>query len=168
MWYVADKYLRLLKKDQEERDKLGTTKSKTSKSKKKMEEKTNNLSDKKNISNGDEGNRRRSSRTASKETKKANNETASQPKKKIKLEKIESEDIEPVNGDTNGCQTDSDPVEIPWVPVHVTEKEITGLVSLIDRLREWQYAQKCVPKTIEEPDKLLDDLVVNITAEKEN
>jgi hypothetical protein len=191
MWYVVDKYTRLLKKNKEETKGDVTTKSKKNKvkfSKNSEGEQLLSTPEKKTgdkgITNGEaETGRRRSSRVAqaevSRDLNKSLNRDYDSPKskKKIKLEKpdekiqIKQENSETKNVEAgeNGCHSDSevteDAQEKPWVPVYLTKDEVNGLRCLMERLRTWQYAQKCIPSTISDSEALLTDLEVRLLYE---
>ncbi|KAK3742949.1 hypothetical protein QZH41_014189, partial [Actinostola sp. cb2023] len=171
MWYVVDKYVRLLKRDNEERHGVDSSQAKATKKKpsKKTDEQSPSASEKSGIaatSNGDDTSRRRSSRMvakASKEIKKyQNDEQSSSPNKKIKLENPDEDDTPQTNGEAqeNGCHNDSEPPapDTLWVPVHLTEKEMDGLRCMVERLREWPHAAKSMPSTINDPEQLLAEL----------
>lgn len=172
MWYVAHKYTRLLRKDKEETKKdvpVKGRKNKNKSAKNTITEDQVNTPDKKAvITNGEETGRRRSSRVAKAEISKEANkdsEDSPKPRKKIKLEKSdensETKKAEPVK---NGCHSDGevagDTQDKPWVPVYLTKSEISGLECLIERLRDWPHAQKCIPSSITNPKELLSELEV--------
>ena len=75
------------------------------------------------------------------------------------------------NADTNQPQTEHAPdgedcrenkteSKKEWVPVYLTPFEIRGLEELIERLKSWPTAQKSLPNSIKEPERLLERLEV--------
>ncbi|XP_031560229.1 lysine-specific demethylase 2B-like [Actinia tenebrosa] len=172
MWYVAEKYTRLLRKDKEETKKDMNVKGKKNKNKATrrniVTEDQGNLPEKKTVTtNGEETGRRRSTRVAkseiSREAYTKDSEDSPKPRKKIKLEKAdENTETKKAEPEKNGCHSDGegagDTQDKPWAPVYLTKCETSGLYCLIERLRSWPHAQKCIPPTITNPEELLSEL----------
>lgn len=164
MWYVAQKYTRLLRKDKEETKRELPIKGKKGKNKSAkntiVEDQVNTADKRAILTNGEETGRRRSNRVAKTEI----SDDSPKNRKKIKLEKPENSENKIAEPDKNGFHSDGDVAEDtqdkPWVPVYLTTSEISGLACLIERLRTWPHAQKCIPSTITNPKELLSELEV--------
>lgn len=85
------------------------------------------------------------------------------PKRQAKDEEVKVE----VNGETHDEEENKEKIDgeeneedkkTPWSPVYLTRFEVDGLTKLIERLRDWPQAQKNVPKTLEDPEGVLQRL----------
>ncbi|EDO41168.1 predicted protein [Nematostella vectensis] len=182
MWYVAEKYVRLLTRDREERVKMGKplTKRKKLAAKGKGKVKKEPKEEKENTEQTADSVQRRSSRVPKVPARRLQDGISSddepQPKRKRKGKMSTKQENSGVNGkseaksEINGKMPEKPEVngkaregsteesEKPWELVYLTERELSGLRELIERLRTWPQAQKNIPESIENPEEVLKQL----------
>ena len=133
-WYAALRYVELLEKDLEIREKkMGAAEKDFLENKENYGEVENDV--------------KKSLKKIKKETKEISNDA------------VTSSEIIEENGDHE--DKDSIPKDVPWEPIVMTEFEVCGVKQLIERLRNWDRAINNYPSEVTDQKALLDRLEVS-------
>lgn len=162
MWYLVERYVTLLERDRKERDVVnGTGGSTTPKVESDETKKVAKRSAKRKASKNGEENKE----NVEQSEEAATGAKASRAPVEVKVEnevavEVGNEEEEEEEGEerTNGVGDAENTPKKPWTLVHLSSREVDGLLMVVERMRKWPTTN--VPEVVQDPAKLLDRLEV--------